>query len=391
MSPRLDIIQSVASTQADHGGPSRSVPFLCEALAEQGSSVRLVTAVPRSRSPGEVILPQKSVTTCTVERAQGLLGTLQSPFSFYRTLQRTVDRRRPTLLHDHGVWLPSNAAAAFFAWRRGIPLVISTRGMLTSWALQHNRRKKQLAWTGYQKWVLRQARLFHVTSQEEVDALRELGLDQPAAIVPNGVPLPELSPEDPSPSDERRALFLSRIHPKKGLPMLIRAWAEVAPENWVLEMVGPSEEGHRDELERQVRRAGLGDAVRFSGPVSDDRKWEVYRSADLFVLPTHSENFGIVVAEALAAGVPAITTTGTPWNDLEAHDCGWWVEPAPESIADALAHATALDPEERTEMGSQGRRLVEEQYSWSGVANKMTAAYRWMLTGEARPNFIQGA
>jgi glycosyltransferase involved in cell wall biosynthesis len=263
--------------------------------------------------------------------------------------------------------------------------------MLTSWALQHNRRKKQLAWTVYQKWILRQARLFHVTSQEEVNALRKLGLNQPAAIVPNGVPLPELLPEEPPPSDEHRALFLSRIHPKKGIPMLIEAWAEVDPDNWVLEIVGPGEEGHREELERQVRQAGLRDVIQFSGSVSDDKKWEVYRSADLFVLPTYSENFGIVVAEALAAGLPVITTTGTPWNDLESHGCGWWVEPALESVVDALACATALDPEERTKMGARGRRLVEEQYSWSGVANKMTAAYRWMLTGEARPNFIQGA
>ncbi|MBB4070366.1 glycosyltransferase involved in cell wall biosynthesis [Salinibacter ruber] len=311
--------------------------------------------------------------------------------AFYQALRDEVKTTPPALIHDHGIWLPTNVTAATVARTRGVPLVISTRGMLTDWALQHNRWKKRLAWWAYQKHVLGQAALFHVTSQEEVDVLRDLGFDQPAAVIPNGVSLPELSLSSESPHTENRVLFLSRIHPKKGLPMLIDAWSEVDPENWQLELVGPSEGGHREDLERQVRRLGLGDAVRFPGPVSDDEKWDVYRRADLFVLPTHSENFGIVVAEALAAGVPVITTTGAPWADLEAHDCGWWVDPNSESIACALAQATALTDAKRTEMGQRGRRLVEDKYSWSGAADKMIEAYRWLQAGGECPDFVQHA
>lgn len=387
----LDVLHTVASTRVDHGGPSRSVPFLCEALADRNASVRLVTAVPGSDSTDEVILPGAPVDTCTVEETGGLQQTLRSPLAFYRALRNEAEQAPPALLHDHGVWLPSNAAAALVAWKEDVPLVVSTRGMLTAWALRHNRWKKRLAWTAYQERVLRQATLFHVTSQEEVDALRELGFDQAAAVIPNGVPLPDGSDGLSASTDEHRALFLSRVHPKKGLPMLIEAWADVAPENWVLELVGPSEGGHRKELERQVRRAGLEDVIQFSGPVADDEKWDVYRRADLFVLPTHSENFGIVVAEALAAGVPVITTRGTPWNDLEEYGCGWWVEPDAEAIAGALGQATVLNDTERAEMGRRGRQLVEEQYSWSGVAEKMVAAYRWVLVGGRAPDYIRRA
>ena len=392
--PTLDMLHTVASTQAAHGGPSRSVPFLCEALARQGASVRLVTTVPGEDTSEESILPGDGVKTRTVVEAGSPRRLLRSPFAFYRALRAEVRQAPPDLLHDHGVWLPSNAAAALIAWQESVPLVISTRGMLTGWALAHNRWKKRLAWAAYQTHVLRQASLFHVTSQEEVDALRDLGFGQPAAIIPNGVPLPNLSSENVSsrgtPSTgEHQALFLSRVHPKKGLPMLIEAWATVRPEGWTLDIVGPSEDGHRGELEAQVRRHGLGDQVRLSGPVSDEEKWDVYRSADLFVLPTHSENFGIVVAEALAAEVPVITTTGTPWDDLEARDCGWWVAPTEQDLTKALREAVGGDDEARRAMGRRGRALVEEQYSWEGVAARMRRAYRWAVGEGARLDWIQ--
>jgi len=383
-----DVLHTVASTRTSHGGPSRSVPFLCDALARQDVSVRLVTTVP-GEDHEDAILPGEGVATRTVAEAGWLRSLLRSPLAFCQTLRSTVKGDPPDLLHDHGVWLPSNAAAALVSKRRGIPLVISTRGMLTSWALRHNRWKKRLAWMGYQKHVLQRAALFHVTSQEEVDALRDLGFDQPAAVIPNGVPLPDASASNGSSGEGRRALFLSRVHPKKGLPMLLDAWATVRPAGWTLEIVGPSEEGHRAELEAQARRLRLEGTIQFAGPVADDEKWDVYRRADLFVLPTHSENFGIVVAEALAAGVPALTTTGAPWADLERHDCGWWVEPDEEALTGALRAAVGADDGTRRAMGRRGRALVEEQYSWDRVAAEMQAVYRWMVGGGERPGCVQ--
>jgi glycosyltransferase involved in cell wall biosynthesis len=170
--------------------------------------------------------------------------------------------------------------------------------------------------------------------------------------------------------------------------MLLKAWDRVRPDGWTLKLVGPSENGHRGELERQVRRLELEKVVQFSGPVSDEEKWDVYRCADLFVLPTYSENFGIVVAEALAAGVPVIATTGAPWEDLEISDCGWWVEPTERALTTALKEAFALSPRERAAMGRRGRALVENHYSWQGVARRMIEAYQWTLDGGSRPEFI---
>lgn len=353
--------------------------------------MRLVTTTPAPDRPATPLLPADPVKTRTVNEGAGLRRRMRAPGAFYRALRDEVKASPPALIHDHGIWLPTNVAAALVAGAWNVPLVVSTRGMLTDWALQHNRWKKWLAWKVYQRRVLEHASLFHVTSQEEVDALRDLGFGQPAAVVPNGVPLPELRRPTGSPGEKNRALFLSRLHPKKGLPMLLEAWARVQPEGWMLELVGPSEKGHRDELEGRVRQLELSDSVQFAGPVSDEEKWNVYRQADLFLLPTHSENFGIVVAEALAAGVPVLTTTGAPWEELETRNCGWWVDPDTESIAAALDKATALDDEQRIEMGRRGRALVEERYTWEGVAAQMIAAYRWLLEEGSQPDIVQCA
>lgn len=388
----LEIVHTVTTTRASYGGPSRSVPFLCEALAGQGASVRLVTTVPGSGENGQSpILPADPVKVCRAGTHDGLLQTLKRPLSFYRALHDRSGSPSPDLIHDHGLWLPTHGTIALAACRLDVPLVVSTRGMLTSWALQHNRWRKRLVWTAYQDWALRQATLFHVTSEEEVEALRDLGFDQPVALIPNGVQLPELDSTEASSRGPRRALFLSRLHPKKGLPMLLEAWGEVRPETWELVLVGPSEDGHRAELEEQVRSQGLGDRITFAGPVSDEEKWSVYRSADLFVLPTHSENFGIVVAEALAAGVPVITTTGTPWRELVTHECGWWVDPETEAIGQALSEAVQVTDETRRAMGQRGRQLVEDRYSWRGVAEQMVATYRWLADEGGRPGCIQAS
>jgi glycosyltransferase involved in cell wall biosynthesis len=148
-------------------------------------------------------------------------------------------------------------------------------------------------------------------------------------------------------------------------------------------VAGPDEQGHRAEVEQRARARGIGADVTFTGPVDDDAKWDLYRASDLFVLPTFSENFGVVVAEALACGVPALTTTGAPWRELEAERCGWWVPPEAEALAEALRDATARPDAERRAMGQRGRALVEARFSWTQVAADLHAAYRWLL-GEGR-------
>ena len=138
----------------------------------------------------------------------------------------------------------------------------------------------------------------------------------------------------------------------------------------------------------EIRKRKIENDFEFVGEVADEKKWDWYRSADLFVLPSKSENFGIVIAEALACGVPVIATRGTPWEDLTTHRCGWWTEIGAGPLADALNEAVRLTDEERDAMGRRGRKLVEENYTWSAAAKKMVDVYQWMLGAQKRPECL---
>jgi len=378
----MSVVHTVNSLRADPGGPSRSVTALCTHLARAGETVELVAYRGREGEPAPV-LPGGEVVVrlAEPEPAWRALASRRSAFAESIAASAGVE-----LLHDHGLWLPSNVAAARVARRLRVPFVVSTRGMLTRWALSQSPTKKRLAWDLYQERALRSTALLHATSEDEVEDIRRADLTQPIVVLPNGVEVPGAARARMSGSP-RRALFLSRLHPGKGLLNLVEAWARVRPAGWELVLAGPDEGGHRAEVEAKARALGVDD-LRFAGEVDDRAKWNLYRSADLFVLPTFSENFGIVVAEALAAGVPAITTTGAPWRDLETHRCGWWVDLGVEPLAVALCEATALDDEARAGMGARGRALIEQNYSWAYVAEQMRAAYAWLRGRGDRPDCV---
>jgi glycosyltransferase involved in cell wall biosynthesis len=324
------------------------------------------------------------------------------------------------ILHDTGLWLPSNRAAAQVARlvaddvrsrspsSHRIKFIISPRGMLTEWALKFRSLKKRIAWALYQHRDLKSAHVLHATSRAEAEGFRALGLAQPIAIIPNGVELPgaEVSASvnqcfsisntetpkhrstAPPPSVLRTAFFLGRIHPIKGLINLVEAWHAVQPKDWRVVIAGGNENGHRAELESAIRDRGLTQQFEFIGQVPNDDKWALYQKADLFVLPSKSENFGIAIAEALASGVPVITTRGTPWEELVSHRCGWWVDVGSEPLAHALREATALSDSHRREMGRRGRQLIESKYTWPAAAQQMLAVYQWLLGTADRPECV---
>ena len=386
MSARLRVLHTTPTTRADYGGPSRSVPFMCEAAVAAGASVQLVTTSPPEGQ--EAIWPAKPVEIRTVPEPRTVRTGLQHLHGFYHSVSQGP-AKGADLVYDSGLWLPMHLAVAAGAWKAGTPLVVTPRGMLMPWALKHKRFKKQVTWWAYQRWVLRSAAMLHVTAPAEAEAIRSVGLEQPIAVVPNGVAIPETMPEAAKADGYRNALFLSRIHPKKGLTMLLEAWAAERPSGWHLTIAGPDEGGHTADLKRQCQLLGLQEVVSFPGLIPEKEKWKLYAVADLFVLPTHSENFGIVVPEALAAGVPVLTTTGAPWRELQTHTCGWWVKPTTSAIRMALRDALSRTDRERMAMGERGRQLVREKYTWGAVGEQIVAAFQWLLGRSARPSCVQ--
>lgn len=367
----MRVFLATASLQSYYGGPAFSVSGLAEALVGAGVQVGLWAA---DQSAPEAILCSDNY------HLQRLTGAAVEALDAFGS---------PDLLHDNGIWLPYNHRLAVLTAKRGIPRVVSTRGMMEPLAFKHKHTKKRLAWWLYQRSDLKKAQLHIATGEAEATNLRRFGLGVPISTIPNGVHVPQARPRRPeieSPAvnlhHTRTALFLGRLYPLKGLPMLVDAWARVRPNGWSLRIAGPDEAGHRKRLERAVADAGLEKVISFTGTVEPHLKSSVFFDADLFVLPTYSENFGMAIAEALAHGLPVLTTTGAPWSILQKRDCGWWVQPTVAGIADGLRLATSSSPETLRYMGENGRILVLEEFGWNRIANLMLSTYEDMLREE---------
>ena len=277
-------------------------------------------------------------------------------------LSRALREAAPTVdvIHNHGLWLMPNVKAGSAAVGGRTPLIISPRGMLAPAALAFSRSKKRAFWALLQGPVIRGAACIHATSDQEYEEIRSFGLANPVAVIPNGIDLPEVPAGRRMSAAQRVVLSLGRVHPKKGLAHLIRAWSKVEASclDWRLRIAGPPEAGHDDELRALAMALGLS-RVSVEGPIYGEAKTIAYQDADVFVLPTLNENFGLTVAEALAAGTPAISTKGAPWSGLDGEGCGWWIDHGVEPLAAALAHAIELPPATLKAMGAKGRRWMK--------------------------------
>jgi glycosyltransferase involved in cell wall biosynthesis len=358
-----------ASVAPIHSGVAYSVCGLANALARAGVEVG-VWAPDQSAATTPLLAPD-----LPLHRLSGTEIEALSRFA------------NPDVLHDNGIWWPHNHRLAQMAQREGIARVVSTRGMLEPWAMNHKRWKKRLAWGLYQRRDLTRARWHHTTSDAEAGNVQRLALDVPVCVIPNGIDVPALDAAvapgtvNGRAAHRKTALFLGRIYPVKGLPMLVEAWARVRPDGWVLQIAGPDEAGHRAQVEKAVAAAGLNDVISFSGPLEGEAKRCAFLDADLFVLPTHSENFGTVVAEAMAHGLPVLTTTAAPWPVLRERGCGWWIDPTVDGIEHGLRDATRLDSATLHAMGSKGREFAVDNYGWEGIAKRFMSMYELVKAG----------
>jgi len=460
----MHVLNIVSNINPKSGGPTRSITGLCRELAVCGVDITLFVHSDEHQMQNPSKVRFQTGSGCQIKQV-------------VNDVKRVVSEAQPDIVHLHGMWMISNHIAIHYLKKQNIPYVIAPRGMLEPWSLNAKKWKKRLALCLYQRRDLQHAVALHATAESEAAQFRKLGFKQPIIISPNGVDLPENMPPRTTREDGKSTiLFLSRIHPKKGLIELAEAWAEVrriskvlkfesakgkVPEgglsgetltkiedqrpegaslttnalmnsrtdelpSWRIEYAGPDYGGYFGEVQKRIKELGVEEDFTYLGDLSDKEKWAAYRRADVFVLPTYSENFGIVVAEALAAGVPVITTKGTPWSELLGNSnhsslvnycfsalvedvqnsgderletgmgtnelmkertnelassgrAGWWIDIGVEPLAGALIEAMTLSDEDRSAMGVNGRNLVEAKYTWPAIAEQMKSAYEWIL------------
>ena len=369
----LTIILTIASLEPSTGGPARSVPYLAKSLQNKFGKIKIFVEDEYNDSHSIV----GNIEADSVNNLSNYIEDLGA---------KGIDK---AIIHNHGIWLPINHYVTRLALKKKIPLITSPRGMLEPWSRSHKWFKKTIAWYCYQRQDLRKVSLIHATSHMEAENIQKYGLNLPIAVIPNGIDPPQNTKSAAKKNKKiKTALFLSRIHPKKGLLNLVKAWHNVLPTDWQVLIAGPDESDHKSRVVREIRSHGLDEIFKFIGEVRDSDKWELYKNADLFILPTFSENFGIVILEALACGVPVITTKCAPWQDLHLHRCGWWVKPDIGSLSMAISEAVNLSDQDRHDMGVNGRKLVLDKFSWKKIAEEMSEVYWWVINGGRSPNCV---
>ena len=370
----MHAVHAIWAMDQKAGGTSAAVAGLSDALENVACPVTLLYG--RSAARIAIVRPR---CACTVGVRAVRLGrrTIATP-GLTAAARAALDGAQRSVIHSHGLWTPVGPAMARLARERKLPFVVSPHGMLEPRAFADRRWLKRLAMALGQRAVLAAADLLVATSLSEAHSIRCAGFRQPIAVIPIGVQLPE-HPARHADDGAHKALFLGRLHPIKGLPLLIEAWSRVRPRGWQCLIAGPSEQGHRASLERQIRASGLSGAFQFLGKLDASRRETLYRSADLFVLPSLSENFGIVVAEALSYGLPVLATRGAPWPRLAEVGAGWWVEPSVEGLERGLRAACATTAAERAVIGSAGRRLASAELQWPAIAHRMLQCYEWLF------------
>lgn len=298
-------------------------------------------------------------------------------------------------VHIHGIWETHCMMAARTARARKRPYIISAHGMLEQWALQNKRLKKALYAALVELRAMKSAACLRALSMDEVEDYRRLGLTNPIAVIPGAVS----APPDVSPGlfrsrcrwldGKRIVLFLGRIHPKKGLHLLLKAWARVVPaEDAHLVIAGPDSEGTRARLERLAEDLKIQHSVTFTGMLNGESKWSALAAASLFVLPSYSEGFSIAVLEALAAGIPVLVTTSCHIPEVAEHGCGWVSKPTLASLEQALREFFETSTRKAAELSRNSRELARRRFHLSIVGSQMAQVYDWLQTGR-RPAAVE--
>lgn len=361
----MKIIHYIPSIDRIAGGTSTYMQVLGKELGKL-AEVHIITHASENPLP---------ISNCEIHNVS-VYNPINSRFK--NEVSKLFDVINPDLVHVNCCWMPACAFIQQMAQKRNIKVVLTPHGMLEPWIIKrHYWTRKLPALLLYQKAAIQNADCLQATAESEKENLLKLGYNSNIKIVKLGIDAESITMKT-SWKKNKQLLFLSRVHVKKGINYLIEA-VDILREDlqgYKILVAGEGDADYVASLKQQIMDKGLQDIIQLIGGVYGNKKWELFQTSDFFVLPTHSENFGLAIAESLASGTPVITTVGTPWNDLHSSNAGAWIEIGTQPLVETLRRFLSLSDEELESMGKNGRKLIETKYSARVMAEEMMEVYQ---------------
>jgi glycosyltransferase involved in cell wall biosynthesis len=381
----MKILHVIPSISPKLGGPSQAVINLVKTLRNLGIEAEIVTTNDNSDTLLDVPIHQKveyqEVPVWFLPRFEPSLKEFIFSAALTRWLWKYI--REYDLIHNHYLFSYAPTCAAALARYYKIPYIVRPIGQLTPWALSQSKLKKQIYTFLIERSNLNQAAAIHCTSWEEANHVRNFGINTIKFISPLGVEQPPSIPEAKQKiqitykinQNKTIILFLSRIHLKKRLDLLIYALSQLPKNKFHLIIAGTGNKDYTSHIRRTIIELGLTSNISWAGFVTGESKDLLLQGSDIFVLPSFSENFGIAIAEAMAAGLPVVLTPGIQIsNEVTKAQAGLVVEGEVESLSDAIAQLLT-SPNLRTQMGNNGKQLVRQRYCWNVIAQQLIEHY----------------
>jgi glycosyltransferase involved in cell wall biosynthesis len=389
----VHIIHVLSDIDDRYGGPQVVVPSLARELARRGLSTEILSVQTLPEERNRIVEESGLEARAYPRRLPG--PAYYAPGLGAGLRERLARTPGPRIVHLHSLWRYPGYVALRESRRAGVPLVTTLHSNLYAASLRRSAWRKRLARWLFADRLLARSACLHATEPGEVEAVRELGLATPVALIPNAVDAARFAVAMPAaaaraelgvPVQRRYVLFLSRLHGRKGIDRLVEAWGRLAPRfpDWGLLLGGPEDDPALMERLRGSLPGGFAaHRIHELGMLRDAAVVAAYKAADIFTLPSEFENYGMVIAEALASGLPVVTTRGTPWQAIAEVGAGAWIEPTSAALEDALGRCMALPPDALGEMGRRGRRLVAG-LDWAEAAAKLHAVYDWVWADSRR-------
>lgn len=387
----MKVLHVIPSVSPLRGGPSFALRDMARGLVQAGIEVHIATTDDNGPDGHlDVPLGQPVVNegvTCWYFRRQTRFYAVSWPLT--RWLAQHINQF--DLVHIHALFSYASLPTAWYAFHRNVPYIVRPLGVLNRWGITQRRPlMKQISLWLFERHILHHAAAVHFTTQQEQDEAEVLGIPMRPVLLPLGIdltPFTRLPPSGtfrrnhPHLADKTLLLFLSRLDKKKGLDLLLPAFAQVHQHypDVALVLAGSGEPTYETWLREQVQALGITEAVVFTGFLAGEQKLAILADCDIFVLPSYSENFGVVVVEAMACGLPVIVSEQVGLvSEVRNAGAGLVVPCQPSHLADALATLLS-NPTQRQQMAARAKELAQQRFSLEASSQAFVQVYRQLI------------